>query len=123
MDLRLFASVLRRFRVLVGLFFIVAVTLSFLSMYRVTFASGSVELSQRGNEEWISYSQLLVTQPGFAWGDTLAGSGTKNPSTSAQDVAAASESRLSTLAVLYSQFATGDGVKQIMLRQGPLHGI
>jgi len=113
MDLALFVRVMSRFRVLVTLGFALAVTLAVLSYVRVGFDDG-VQVKYRSHEQWISSTRLLLTQPGFRWGDSNGGA---NPQAQAEV-----EGRLPSLATVYSNFVTSDDVRSIMLREGPIKG-
>jgi hypothetical protein len=115
-DIPNFLRVLGRFRVLVVCGLALAVLLAALSFLRVDFKDG-VALKYRAKEEWVSYTRLLLTQPGFRWGDSNVGS-SANP-----DAQAAIEGRLPQLATIYSSFVTSDRVRQIMLREGKIDGL
>jgi hypothetical protein len=103
MDLGLFARVLWRHRIVACIGGVLAVVLAFLSIVRV----GTAGISYRDKQEWVSYQTMLVTQPGFT-------EGALNPT-------GAQESRLTLLAVLYSQFVTADAVTHRVWPHGP-HG-
>jgi hypothetical protein len=123
-DLQLYLRVLWRFRVLVGIGFLLACALAFLSMVRVD-PSHSPHLRYRQDQQWVSYATLFVTQRGFPWGRSVipsASTGVYPSATSGSDQQYADPSRFSSLAILYSQFATSDPVRQIMLRNGPIDG-
>jgi hypothetical protein len=122
-DLNLFSRVLRRFRVLIIAAFVLAIGLAFISYVRIGFSDGRPQLSYRQSEGWTSYSQVLVTQPGFAFGNTLA---PKRPGSilgSHQQLQAVAEPRLTTLASLYSRFVGSDEFLRILLRGGPARGV
>lgn len=111
MDLLTSLNVLRRFRVLVACGLMFATLLALFSYYKVT--GHGVE--HRGTEVWASYSQLLVTQPGFSWGSTEARGGVVgDPSRRPVD-----EGRLVTLATVYSRLVTSDAVRAIMRSERP----
>jgi hypothetical protein len=112
MDLALYYRVLRRWWgiVLVGL--VLAVGLAFLSFVRVD--PSTKKIAYRGTETWVSYTRLLVTEQGFPWGDLGHFSPENRPY--------ADPSRFASLAVLYSQFATGDEVHALVRKTGPLNG-
>jgi hypothetical protein len=120
LDLKLFMNVLWRFRILVAVGLLLATALAFLSFVRVS----SAGLSYRASEQWVSYSKLLVTQPGFQWGDLLINSKDSANAGNALDAQRAAEERLSVVAVIYSNLVTSDAVKRIMLEdgQGPIKG-
>lgn len=114
MDVVAILTVLRRFRVPVLAGFALALALALLSYYRISFDRGP-SLEHRADETWASYSQLLVTQPGFSWGSTDGRGGvTGDPARQPVD-----EGRLATLATVYSRLVTSDGVRAIMRADGP----
>lgn len=110
MDLPLFARVMKSHRHVVVVGITLAIVLSVLTLLRI----GPGGVSYRQDEEWVSYTTLMVTQQGFPWG-SLSG-------LSPERVPYADAGRLGGLAVLYSQLVTSDPVEQIMLRHGPLDG-
>jgi hypothetical protein len=116
-DLNRFLQVLARFRVLVLCGLALAISLAFVSYVRVSFENGKPTVSYRSNEQWASYTRVLLTQPGFKWGNSYAGA-----SEDALSSQAAVEGRLPDLANLYSSLVTSDNVRRIMLRQGPFKG-
>jgi hypothetical protein len=112
-------NVLRRFRVPVLAGTALAIALALLSYYRLSL-DGGLALTHRSNETWASYSQLLVTQPGFSWGSTD-GRGGAVGNVPRQSV---DEGRLTTLATVYSRLVTSDGVRTIMRANGaPIRGV
>ena len=68
MDLRLYARVLWRFRLLTVCGLLLATLLAFLSYVNVGFANGKPTLTYRDSQQWASYTKLFVTQKGFPWG-------------------------------------------------------
>src|SRR4051794_27942220 len=117
MDLALFLRVVGRFRTLVLCGFLLAVVLAFLSFARVSFAGGTPSLAYRSHEQWESYTRLLLTQPGFKWGNSYSGSAEEGLSSQA-----AVEGRLPGLANIYSSFVTSDKVLKLMLKHGKIEG-
>lgn len=124
MNLRLFARVLFRFRILVlcGLTF--ALALSALSLVRIDVDGTKIRYEYRSDEKWNSTASLLVTQRGFPWGRSVLdevvpvgpeGEGGYIPKYSDGE-------RFQGLAQLYAELATGDAVRAIMERQGPVRG-
>lgn len=106
-----------RFRKIVAVGLALAFLLSFFTLVRI----GSAGISYRKAERWVSYETLFVTQRGFPWGRSVvptAPSGTQEKPSQAY----ADPTRLSSLAILYSQLAVGDAVRQLMLKDGPIHG-
>jgi hypothetical protein len=125
MDIQLLLRVLGRFRVLIAGTFALAVLLAFISYVRVDLSHGYPRLSYRQSEGWVAYSQLLVTQPGFAFGSTLVNPAQRDSSGWSggfQQVQAQAEPRLTTLASLYSRLVLSDGYLRILLKKGPVHG-
>lgn len=107
MDLALYGRVLRRFWPLVVTGVILASSLAFLSLVRVT----SHGVSYRNPKVWESQALILLTEHGFPWGRTvIPGAGTGD---SAPQVV-----NLSGLTDLYSQFANSDDVKRLMRDEG-----
>ena len=107
MDLALYGRVLRRFWPLVVTGVILASSLAFLSLVRVT----SHGVSYRKPMVWQSQSLLLLTQNGFPYGRSVippAGTGTAPPQ----------YANLAGLTDLYSQFANSDDVKRLMRQEG-----
>jgi hypothetical protein len=119
MDLRLFASVLGRFKVVVGAGFLLAVLLAFLSFAKVN-PSGSPHFSQRGTQQWASYTTVFVTQHGFPWGRVNGDPNAVPPSQAKGEFA--NPSRFIGLAALYANLADSDPVLRIMKRSGKLYG-
>jgi hypothetical protein len=123
MDLRLYARVLWRFRKLMALGFVLAVALTFLTVVRVGFAHGSLALSYRQHQKWVSYATLFVTQQGFPWGRATLDTAPPTPTVRPQSGQSfADPGRFSSLAMLYSQLATSDQVVAIIKKSGPLNG-
>jgi hypothetical protein len=124
-DLKLFLRVIGRFRVLIAATFALAVVLAFVSYVSVGFSNGHPTLSYRQNEGWTALSQLLVTQPGSSFGSTLVNPSQRDASGWSggfQQVQAAAEPRMTTLASLYSRFVLSDGYLRILFKSGPVHG-
>jgi hypothetical protein len=119
MDLRLFGRVIWRFKLLVSLGFLIALSLSVLSMARVS----SKGLTYRSTELFSANAQLGVTQEGFPWGRLFAESPTTGVSTTTTPgIPVANPDRLNSLAVLYAELATSDPVRALIRREGPLKG-
>ena len=119
MDLQLFARVLWRFRLLVAFGLLLAAALAVISLVRV----GPNGVAYRQQEQWSSASRLLVTQQGFPWGRAVAEQ-VSSPEEQARQLGVqfANPDRFISLAVLYAQLATSDGVRDIMLEDGPIGG-
>lgn len=125
MDLQLYARVLWRFRFLMLLGFILATSLAFLSMVRVSFDESPL-LTFRHQELWVSRSTLLITEPKFPEGRAVFEQSIPPLSTDeAQEYAPrfANPERFIALANLYAQLATSDPVRRIMLEDGRLKGV
>ena len=112
MDLAQHAAVLWRFRAVVAGGLVLGIVLAVLAAYQLP------SLTPRGSETWTSESSLLVTQAGFPEGrSTLPTAGTargwRGPgrADSAGQLEFADPDRLSALASLYAQLATGDRVR------------
>ncbi len=103
MDLGLFARVIWRHKLVAMIGALAAVLLAALAIVKV----GSAGISYRDKQQWVSYETLLVTQPGFTEG--------------ALKPHGAEESRLTLLAVLYSQFVTADPVTHRVWPHGKHH--
>lgn len=112
MDLAQHAAVLWRFRAVVTGGLVLGIVLAVLAAYQLP------SMTPRGSETWSSESSLLVTQAGFPEGrSTLptdgtgeVGGGTGSGGQSGQ-LEFADPDRLSGLASLYAQLATGDRVR------------
>jgi hypothetical protein len=127
MDLQLYLRVFWRFRVLVLIGFVLAIQLTFLAVVRVGFEDGKPQLTFREQQKWAAYSTLFVTQRGFPWGRSVINTDQvpQSQPKEADKVRAqqfADPGRFSSLALLYSQLATSDPVRQIMLKHGPIDG-
>jgi hypothetical protein len=106
-DLRLYLRVAWRFRWLVLGGTVMATTLALLSFVRVDYSTRDV--TYREQEQWTSYATLLLTEPGFPYGQSVADEGS-------------SSARFAELATIYSGLATNDEVRRLMRREGPLRG-
>ena len=123
MDLQLYLRVLWRFKFLIAAGVIVAGALAFLSYAKPSIRGTSVALQYRTSEYWEGDTTLLVTQGGFPWGrSTLPVQAANIGGQETAVPAYADPSRLSSLAVLYAQFANSDPVQALMLKEGPVHG-
>jgi hypothetical protein len=126
MDLHLYLRVLWRFKILVVVGSLLACGLAFLSLVRVSFEGGSVSFPYRQAEVWSSEARLLVTQAGFPEGRSITElyRFSVDPETGREiaEPIFASSDRFAKLAALYSQLATSDSVREIMLEDGPIDG-
>src|SRR6478672_2060614 len=105
MDLRLYFSVIWRFKFLVVTGVVLALALAILSVVRVT-SNGFV---YRQAELWSGTTRLGVTQNGFPWGRLFAqetgANGTPTPveqANKAGDIPIADPNRFKDLAIFYS---------------------
>jgi hypothetical protein len=124
MDLRLYFGVIWRFRLIVVMGLVLALSLAILSVVRVT-SHGFV---YRQAELWSSTTRLGVTQNGFPWGRLFAQeSGANGTSTPVEgnkpgDIPIADPNRFKDLAIFYAEMATSDPVRRLLLREGPIRG-
>jgi hypothetical protein len=114
-DFALYIRVLWRFRLLVVLGLMLALTLAVLSLVRV----GTDGVTYRQTELWASTTRLLVTQKGFPEGRLYGQTATLGDET---DTPLVDPGRFNNLAVLYSQLAVSDPVRALMRRDGPIRG-
>jgi len=126
MDLQLYIRVLWRFRFLVLGGLILASALAFASIARIDPAHGAPYVKFRGSEKWASVSTLLVTEPDFPLGrsvfpEEVPPVSSDRPQTYAPKFAPST--RFVELANTYAEFVTGDAVREIMLRDGPIRGV
>ena len=129
MDMQLYARVLWRWKIVVVIGLLVAIGLTFLSIYKVP---RNGQLTARKHSEYVSYATLFVTQKGFPSGrlglTPVTTPGSTNTQAQAQTTPQASTaqiadlSRLTSLAIIYSHLATSDPVRVIMARSGPVKG-
>ena len=111
MDIELYLRVLWRFRFLMVAGFLLALSLAFLSVVRVS-PGGSPTFSFREDEEWVSRALLLVTEEGFPLGQTRL--------ESEEESSVSMAARFAELATIYARLATSDQVRSIMLQKGPI---
>jgi hypothetical protein len=116
-DLNLYFRVLWRFRLVVVIGLVLAVSLAFASLATVGFADGSLSISHRQQETWQATTRLFVTQQGFPWGRTVlpAVSPTPVPPNSTPSEQFADPTRLAGLAVYYAQLINGDLIQRQIL--------
>jgi hypothetical protein len=119
MDLRLFARVLWRFRLLTACGFLAAAVLATLSYATVEFDGGVPTLRAPG-KAWQSDATLFVTEQGAPWGRSVLDSPARAAAGSAP--AFSDPSRFIGLAALYARLADSDEVRRILLRDGPIRG-
>jgi hypothetical protein len=122
MDFKLYMRVMWRFKLLVGVGFVLAVFLAALSMVKIS-SSG---VTYRQSQLWETTTRLLVTQSGFPEGRLYAQRpvqpGQDTPSSADGTAPVADPGRFNTLALLYADLATSDPVLQLMEKSGPVDG-
>jgi hypothetical protein len=121
MDLRLFLRVLLRFRLLIVSGLVLATVLALLAFVRVEFKNGSIDVSYREQEEWISESTVFVTQAGFPWGRSVVDVATTPEAAEEAErlgLRFADPGRFSSLAVLYAHLADSDAVRRLVTPTG-----
>jgi hypothetical protein len=117
-DLALYARVVWRFRLIVAVGFLLALTLAILAMIRV----GPSGVEYRQQELWASTTRLGVTQKGFPWGRLYAVEPTPEGAAAA-GIPITDPNRFNSLAVLYAELATSDPVRRQMIESGgPIRG-
>jgi len=120
MDLQLILRVVWRFKLLVGVGIVLAITLAVLSYIKLP-TDGKITYRQA--ESWESLSQILVTSKGFPWGST--GNAPEVPVAPEKlktDPNVLDPVHLTGLAAIYVRIATSDPVIRMIERDGPLNG-
>ncbi len=124
MDLHLFFRVIWRFKFLVIAGLLVAGVLATLSVFRIDLQDG-YKLEYRQSEKWMSVATVLVTEPDFPLGRAVFEQDVP-PVSSNQPrnytPKFAPSSRFVELANVYAELVTGDAVRQVILKDGPLPG-
>jgi hypothetical protein len=110
-DLPLYGRVLWRFKLIVGVGVFAAIALAVLAYARVSFQGGRPSLTPRQAQVWRADALLLVTQRGFPWGSSEQRYIPGNPANGLPPVPVGDMSRLSSVAMVYSQLADSDEVK------------
>jgi hypothetical protein len=119
-DLRLFGRVLWRFRFVVGVGFLLAVSLAVFTIDKVDVSHGFPKLTPRTQPVYSSNATLLITQPGFPWGSAVQ---QYVPSSSGQSsVPVGDSNRLTGLAGLYVQLANSDVIRALIAKKAPRGG-
>ena len=118
MDLNLYSRVLWRFRLIVAIGFVLAITVAVATVAKVG-ADGS--LSYRQQQTWQGTTRLFVTQQGFPWGRTvLPGDPTSVSSTSTSSgLQFADPTRLAGLAIYYAALINGDLIQRQIRKSFP----
>ena len=124
MDLDLYFRVLWCNRLIVAIGFVLAISLTFASVVKVSFAHGSPSLAYRQQQTWQSTTRLFVTQEGFPWGRSVlpVASPTPVPPTAnskSSGLEFADPTRFAVLAALYAQLINGDLVRRRILKGLP----
>ena len=101
MDLRLFLTVLRRFRLLVICGAAAGILLAVMATAKVEFKGGTPTLTYRKSEQWATETRLLLTHPKL-----------ENV-----DEQAAADAQLPGLASIYANFVTSDAVQKTVLER------
>ena len=116
MDLPLYFRTLRRHWIVVTLGICLALALAIASYIRPSYEDGKLVWKYRTVETWQSEARVLLSVPGFP-----VGSASLSPGRRANAIEQAG-AQLPSLAVLYAGIATGDDVRAIVQRAGPIRG-
>jgi hypothetical protein len=124
MDLALYVRVLWRYRLIVVAGTLLAIALMVFSMFKVSFADGMPTLTYREAETWRSDATLFVTQEGFPWGRIQVGEAAVSLDRNGEPTAPrfGDPERFADLAIVYSELAQSDAVRDLMLEDGPIRG-
>lgn len=125
MDLRLYGRVLWRFRVIVSIGVLLALSFALLTIVRVSFAGGRPSFSYRQPEVWQSTATIFVTQPGFPLGRSVYTKVVPIPQasgTTSYIPVQGDPNRFASWATLYANLAMSDDVKRFMLERGGAPG-
>jgi hypothetical protein len=118
LDLRLWVSVLWRFRWLVAAGVLLAAAAAVLSLARVTLDGGKPSVSYRSDEVWQSTTTLLVTQQGFPWGRAVLDEMLKVQAEGTDPTLVpryGDAGRYASLAAIYAELAKSDAVQRQVL--------
>ena len=118
MDFGLYARVLWRFRLLVGLGFVAAGLLAVLTVAKIS-PGVPPKFAARQQPTYRSVATLLLTQPGFPWGSAIQSYTTPKDS---PPVAVGDAARMTGLTNLYVALANSDAVKQLRRHLSRLKG-
>jgi hypothetical protein len=121
-DLRLYVSVLWRFKAVLVLGFCVATLLAVMAFGSVSFAGGKPSLAPRGAEVWQAQSTLLISQEGFPYGRAVPKYVGADQKTQTPAVQLGDQSRFSALSNVYSQMANSDEVQARLKGDVPIAG-
>jgi hypothetical protein len=110
MDLQLYARVLWRFRLLVLPGFLVAIALAVLAYGKVDPKHGFA-ITPRRTPVYQAGGLLLITQPGFPWGDSQQRYIPGNTAKGLPPIPVGDFSRMSGIALIYSEIADSDTVR------------
>jgi hypothetical protein len=123
MDLTLHLRVLWRFRLVVAVGLLAAIALALFSYVRVGFGGRhGITVAYRQHQQYVAYTQILVTQTGFPEGRSVVIPPTDAAPASPSQQQFADPSRFTSLALLYAKLIDTDPVWRIARRDGPLGG-
>ena len=117
MDLELYLRVLWRFKLLVLMGLLLALSLAIFSMVKVSGGG----LQYRESELWASSTRILVTQRGFPIGRAVTDDAIEEQADQL-GFRFANPDRFISLAFLYAELATSDPVKRLIREDGPFNG-
>jgi hypothetical protein len=118
MNVPLVLAALWRLRLLVAAGLLVATVLAGGTYYRVVIGHGGLGIEYRQSQTYSSTATVFVTQKGFPWGRTYLLSTT--PGDGAPPTTLGDPSRFASLAILYTELANSDQVREIMRQSGPV---
>jgi hypothetical protein len=116
MDLALYTRVLWRFRLVVLPGFLVAVALAVLAYGKVDPAHGFA-ITPRSTPTYRADGLLLITQPGFPWGNSQQQYLPGDVSKGLPPIPVGDFSRMSGIAMIYSELADSDEVRSLVRRR------
>lgn len=118
MDLRLYGSVLWRYRLLVAVGWVVACTAAFFSFYSI----GGDGVTPRQSVTFNAQQDLYITARGFAEGRAAVPVEGQEGASGEEASVLADSDRLTGLTTLYGELIDSDRVREIMEREGPVEG-
>jgi hypothetical protein len=116
MDVRLFLTVIWRYRRLAAAGLVVAVVLAALAYGSPALNGVKPTLKARGSETWQSQSKILITQQGFPYGRAVPQYRTPTSDTQAPAVQLGDQSRFSGLSQVYANLFNSDAVRQQIVK-------
>lgn len=120
MDLALYARVLWRFRLIVLVGIVLALTLAFVSVARLRL-DGGLHVAYKG-EQWGATSTIFVTQRGYPLGRAVFDEFAKVPGQSTVIPKLSDPSRFGPTALIYARIAMSDDVRRLMREMGAPEG-